>query len=62
MPIMVLSGIKRYFEEVKRLLFKWLNRRGKRGCLTWQKFSEMLKMFPLPEPRIKVSMFAKSVN
>jgi len=54
-----LSGIKRYREEVKKLLFKWLNRRGKRGCLNWQKFSEMLKLFPLPEPRIKVSMFGK---
>lgn len=52
-----LSGIKRFGEEVKKLLFKWLNRRGKRGCLNWQKFGEMLKRFPLPKPRITVSMF-----
>ena len=52
-----LSGIKRFGEEVRKLLFKWLNRRGKRGCLNWQKFGEMLKRFPLPEPRIKVRMF-----
>jgi group II intron reverse transcriptase/maturase len=57
-----LPGIKRFGEEVKKLLFKWLNRRGKRGCLTWQKFGEMLKQFPLPEPRIKVRMFGCSVN
>ena len=52
-----LSGINRFREEVRKLLSKWLNRRGKRGCLNWQKFAEMLKRFPLPEPRIKVSMF-----
>jgi len=57
-----LPGIKRFGEEVKKLLFKWLNRRGKRGCLTWQKFGERLKQFPLPEPRIKVRMFGYSVN
>jgi len=57
-----LPGIKRFGEEVKKLLFKWLNRRGKRGCLNWQKFGEMLKRFPLPKPRIRVSMFGFSVN
>jgi RNA-directed DNA polymerase len=54
-----LSGIKRFYEEVKKLLMKWLNRRGKRNCLPWEKFLEMLKRFPLPEPRIKVNMFLK---
>ncbi len=52
-----LPGIKRFHEEVRKLLFKWLNRRGKRECLNWQKFCEMLKQYPLPEPRIKVSLF-----
>ena len=57
-----LRGIARFGQQVKRLLFKWLNRRGKRGCLTWEKFAEMLKRFPLPKPRIMVSMFGFSVN
>ena len=52
-----LRGISRFGQEVKKLLFKWLNRRGKRGCLTWEKFAEMLGRFPLPKPRIMVSMF-----
>jgi len=54
-----LRGITRFAREAEKLLYKWLNRRGKRGCLNWQKFIEMLKLFPLPEPRIKVSMFGK---
>jgi len=57
-----LRGIKRFAAEARKLLFKWLNRRGKRGCLNWQKFEEMLKRFPLPEPRIRVRMFGSSVN
>jgi RNA-directed DNA polymerase len=52
-----LRGIERFGTEVRKLLFKWLNRRGKRGCLNWQKFDEMLKRFPLPKPRIRVRMF-----
>jgi len=57
-----LPGIKRFAAEVEKLLFKWLNRRGKRGCLTWHKFCAMLKRFPLPQPRITVRMFPVSVN
>ena len=57
-----MAGIKRFAREAEKLLYKWLNRRGKRQSLSWEKFYEMLKRFPLPEPRIKVSMFGKSVN
>ena len=52
-----LRGIERFGQEAKRLLFKWLNRRGKRQCLNWERFDVMLKRFPLPTPRIKVRMF-----
>ena len=50
-------GITRFGMEVVKLLFKWLNRRGKKNCLNWERFNEMLKRFPLPRPRIRVSMF-----
>jgi len=53
-----LRGIARFGVQVKKLLFKWLNRRGKKNSLNWASFAEMLKRFPLPKPRIKVSMFA----
>ncbi len=54
-------------EELLRECFKRLRKDaaagiGKRGCLNWQKFNEMLKRFPLPEARIRVSMFGFSVN
>ena len=43
--------------EVRNLLFKWLNRRGKRGTLDWDRFQLMLKRYPLPRPRITVMMY-----
>jgi group II intron reverse transcriptase/maturase len=55
-------GINRFAREVKRLLFKWLNRRGKRGSLKWERFMQMMKRFPLPAPRIKVNVYQQSVN
>ncbi len=55
-------GLIRFDQAVKKLLFKWLNRRGKRRCLNWEEFNKMLKRFPLPKPRIMVSMFGISVN
>jgi len=50
-------GIFRFTHEVHCLLFKWLNRRGKRGCMNWEKFNLFLKIYPLPDPRIKVNLF-----
>ena len=49
-------GINRFVYEVRRLLFKWLNRRGKRGCMSWKKFEMLLARFPLPKPRIGVNL------
>jgi group II intron reverse transcriptase/maturase len=51
------EGIHRFAYEVRLLLFKWLNRRGKRGCMSWEKFHKLLARFPLPRPRIMVNLF-----
>lgn len=56
------SGINKFAFAIRRLLFKWLNRRGKRNCLNWECFASMLKRFPLPAPRIKVNIYQLSVN
>jgi group II intron reverse transcriptase/maturase len=55
-------GLMRFGQAVIKLLFKWMNRRGKRSCLNWEKFNVLLKRFPLPKPRIMVSMFGLPVN
>jgi len=43
---------------VLQALYKWLNRRGKRGCYTWEKFNKLLKLYPLPKPRIIVNLLS----
>lgn len=51
------QALRRFALEVRKLLFKWLNRRGKRGTLDWDRFQLMLKRYPLPRPRITVMMY-----
>jgi len=50
-------GISSFYFVVCRLLHEWLNRRGKRRCCNWAKFNLLLQRFPLPIPRLKVSLF-----
>ncbi|KGO34718.1 maturase [Desulfobulbus sp. Tol-SR] len=50
-------GIGRYVHAVRLLLFKWLDRRGKRGSMTLEKFRQFLNKFPLPRPLILVNLF-----
>jgi len=50
--------IQGFAYRVTQLLFKWLNRRGKRGCYTWEKFQKLLELHPLPKPRIKVNLLS----
>jgi group II intron reverse transcriptase/maturase len=45
---------------VTQTLYKWLNRRGKRGCYTWEKFTKLLALYPLPNPRITVNLLSAS--
>ena len=51
-------SISNFAYQVTRTLFKWLNRRGKSGCYTWDKFLKLLKLYPLPKPRILVNLLS----
>lgn len=53
-------SINSFSYQVVQTLFKWLNRRGKRGCYTWEKFSKLLALHPLPKPRIMVNLLSAS--
>ncbi len=53
-----IKSISSFAYYVAQTLFKWLNRRGKRGCYTWEKFNKLLKLYPLPTPRIKVNLLS----
>jgi len=51
------QGINAYYYEVRGILYKWLGRRGKKGCYSWAKFAKLLARYPLPTPRITVKLF-----
>jgi len=51
-------SIEQFAWEVRRLLHKWLNRRGSRGCLPWDAFQAMCQRHPLPQPRIHVNLLS----
>ncbi|GAB4073221.1 group II intron reverse transcriptase/maturase [Barrientosiimonas marina] len=44
-------------DNIRTLLFKWLNRRSQKKSFTWEKFVLFLKKFPLPRPTVKVSIY-----
>lgn len=45
-------GIVKFFEAIKRILFKWLNRRGGKR-INWDHFSNLISQYdPLVSPRI----------
>jgi RNA-directed DNA polymerase len=44
-------------EEAKRAWYKWLRRRSQQAHLTWERFDEIRKRFPLPRPRIMVRIW-----
>ena len=44
--------IKAYKEEVRKIIFKWLNRRSQRKSCSWEKFKCLERIYPLVRPRI----------
>jgi len=38
---------------------KWLNRRSQRARLSWERFQDLLKDFPLPRPKVYVNLWVQ---
>ena len=45
------GALSRFHFEVGRVWRKWLGRRSQRGHISWSRFNDMLRAFPLPRPR-----------
>lgn len=50
-------SVRGFVDKVKRLFFKWMNRRSQRKSFTFDKFLLFLEKFPLPTPKIKVNIY-----
>ena len=46
------ESLNSFFDQAKKMLFKWLNRRSQRKSLTWTGFIELLKQYRIQKPRI----------
>ncbi len=55
-------AVSDYIDEVKRLIFKWLNRRSQRKSFGWDKFNLFLKKYPLPQVKTYVNIFDLGVG
>jgi group II intron reverse transcriptase/maturase len=51
------NSMMRLVESTRRAWYKWLRRRSQRTRLNWERFSEMLRWWPLPRPRITVRIW-----
>ncbi len=54
--------IEKFFNESKRIAFKWLNRRSQRKSFNWDKFVLFMERNPLPEVRIVHKLFEIKQN
>lgn len=50
-----IQTLKRLRYRVIRTWRKWLGRRSQRGRIPWERFEELLEVFPLPQPTRKVA-------
>jgi len=41
------KSLEQFFQQTRQILFKWLNRRGGRHKMTWEKFNKMAERLPL---------------
>ena len=42
----------KYYHQALEMMFKWLNRRSQKKSCTWGRFTEMIKHYRIPRPRI----------
>jgi len=50
-------AVGNFIDEVRSLLFKWLNRRSQKNSFNWSKFVLFLKKYPLPRAKVYVNIF-----
>lgn len=54
-------SLEEYHQNVRRMVFKWINRRSQRASMNWEKFKDYLRRYPLPRPRIVHRFYVCSV-
>jgi group II intron reverse transcriptase/maturase len=50
-------SVGNFIDEVRKLLFKWLNRRSQKNSFNWEKFILFMEKYPLPKVQTKVYIY-----
>lgn len=53
------GALRAVVEGVEKAWWKWLNRRSHRKSMDWVRFHELLRVFPLPRPRVSVQLWRR---
>lgn len=52
-----LRMVRTFRYRVCDIIFKWLNRRSQRKSYTWEQFKQVLSVYPIVEPVVKVNIY-----
>lgn len=52
-----IEGLKQYYQQTKRLLFKWTNRRSQKKTWNWESFERHLSLYPIPQPKLTYAIY-----
>lgn len=50
-------SLYKMLNKVEQMLFYWLNRRSQKRSYKWKEFHELLKVFPLAQPKIYLNVY-----
>ena len=53
-------SLNNYYCQIRRIVYKWLNRRSQRKSFSWDSFVKYLERYPLPTPRIMHNLYTLS--
>ena len=56
------NAVSNFIDEVKKLIYKWLNRRSQKKSFNWCKFNLFLKKYPLPRAKTYVRIFELGIG
>jgi RNA-directed DNA polymerase len=51
------KSVSSFIQRVRKIMFKWLNRRSQRKSFSWEKFALFIETNPLPEAKVVHRMF-----
>lgn len=49
--------LTKFWHAVERIWQRWLSRRSQRAKIKWERFKQLLRVFPLPPPRVVHSIY-----